>query len=80
MVILVDLANSCQMALRASQDASTADEQGPLLKELKKGRAISLFALAMLHTTEARVAPSADSQVSDGPGLFSNPLLLSGFR
>lgn len=79
MVLLVDLANSCQIALRASQDASTVDERGPLLEKLKKGRAISLFALAMLHTTEARVALSADSQVRDGPGLSPNPLLLSGF-
>ena len=80
MILLVDLPNSCQIALRASQDASTVDERGPLLEKLKKRQAISLFALAILHTTEARVAPSADSQVSDGPGLFSNPLLLSGFR
>jgi hypothetical protein len=79
-ILLVDLTNSCQIALRALQDASTVDEQGPLLVELKKRQAISLFSLAMLHTTEARVAPSADSQASDGPGLFSNPLLLSGFR
>jgi hypothetical protein len=78
-VILVDLANSCQIALRASQDASTVGKRGPLLEELKKGRAISLFALAMLHTTEARVAPSADSKVRDGLGLFPNPMLLSGF-
>ena len=79
MILLVDLANLCQITLRASQDASTVDERGPLLEKLKKRQATSLFVLAMLHTTEARAAPSADSQVSDGPGLFSNLLLLGGF-
>jgi hypothetical protein len=79
-ILYVDLTDSCQVALHASQDASTADEQGPLLEKLKTRQAISLFALAMLHTTEARAAPSADSQVRDGPGHFSSSLLLSGFR
>jgi hypothetical protein len=69
-ILVVDIANSCQIALRASQDASTADERGALLEKLKKRQVISLFALAMLHTAEARVAPSADSQVHDGPDLF----------
>jgi hypothetical protein len=78
-ILLVDLANSCQIALRASQDTSTVDERGPLLEKLRKRQAISLFVLAILHTTEARAAPSVDSQASDGPGLFSNPLLLGGF-
>lgn len=76
----VDLTNLCQVALCASQDAPTADERGPLLENLKKRQAISLFALAMLHTTEARAAPSADCQVRGDPGLLSNSLLPSGFR
>ena len=70
----VDLADFFWLPLSTTPGASLAGDDRRLAEEVENRRTTSLFALAILHATEAKLAKSAEARVREISGLLLNGL------